>query len=291
MTLDTNKLAERVAKTLTEIGKEPLMQLACDFRLMAYGPATEFDPSSVKCATMLVSILVDSGILAVFPAAQPAPTKSDLPDVVQSPAESNSAVETINKQHVGFSPAVTDGMRPHQTEDAGGESGTPPLVGREFVDKLESVWKAARNREEVAILRSRVILPDAEVDKAQRTVFCALPLLLFEIRRLWREQPAPSAPDAPLELNVPFTFDPAKCNHSVSFVKSGVVHTFQAAAIDCPHCLRHKLKESAPAKDVLERVGELRAETVKTRERGFLLMLDRHFPELASKAETGREQS
>ncbi|MEZ4594550.1 MAG: hypothetical protein R3D55_25910 [Chloroflexota bacterium] len=36
-------------------------------------------------------------------------------------------------------------------------------------------------------------------------------------------------------------FDPARCNHAVSFVRNGNVITYKAAAADCPHCLRFRL--------------------------------------------------
>jgi hypothetical protein len=45
----------------------------------------------------------------------------------------------------------------------------------------------------------------------------------------WENYPTPGAVGAGDELAVPFTFDPARCNH------------MGKAAIDCPHCLRHRI--------------------------------------------------
>ena len=319
MTIDKNKLAERVAKTLTEIGKEPLMQLACDFRLMAYGPATEFDPSSVKCATMLVSILVDSGILA-------SPS-----DAVTAERDAQEKVEAEWKASYDFAETqrVKINMLTLERDELRAER-----------DALRA--KLARAGELAAMLDAYVVdsVPSYMLIEIRMGV---LKGMMDKLRSLASNEPSADSPAAqPARTSRAADAKMLAAAEAAGFVlrgggdaepKDSAAQPTPSTISTCPYChasgpvfrgfaaIKHRdsctgrpmewvtnaATPSAPAKDVLERVGErltafktqLDAIHVERRERhdwSGCGVCDRIgtifkalFPEV--KAETGREQA
>lgn len=58
-------------------------------------------------------------------------------------------------------------------------------------------------------------------------------------------------------LDAPFTFDPRRCNHLLSWVDGGVCYSRTVAEIDCPHCLRRKLCDCEKALRAIRELVEL----------------------------------